>query len=102
MARSRRVTVSLYDGEDREVEVRALYYPGAPAYFDRSWGNWLPADDADVDVISLRAVDDGADVDEVARRVSEIEEAVVMRAVDCADDDADARYEAERDRRAER
>jgi hypothetical protein len=61
------VTVTLGDSEDREVEVTAIYHASTPAYFSRSWGNWLPGDEEDIEVLDAKALDIGADVEAVAR-----------------------------------
>ena len=82
MARSRKVTVSLYDSEDREVEIEARYTPSTSAYFDRSFGNWLPGDDDEVEILDVRAVDEDADVEEVRSRTDAIDEAVVLAAAE--------------------
>jgi hypothetical protein len=100
VSRGVKVTVSLYDSEEREVEVRARYHGPTDDYFDRSFGNYLPGDPEDIDVISVRAVDEGADVAEVEAREDDIAEAVRVAAADDGPDD-DFAYECARDARME-
>jgi hypothetical protein len=69
MARATTLDLTFYDSEDREVEIKVRYYPGSGGpYWDRGIGVWLPGDDAEVDVLSTRAVDVGADIEEVLRK----------------------------------
>lgn len=100
---SARIRVTLVDSEDRRVEVVADYSPATESYFDRSFGNYLPGDPEDVEVVSARALDEGADVAEVEARTDEIEEAVREAADDAADDgpDVDDERDRERDERRE-
>jgi hypothetical protein len=91
VSRPVKVTVPLYDSEDREVEVSARYHGATDDYFDRSFGNYLPGDPEEIEVLSVRAVDEGADVAEVEARTDAIEEAVREAAADdgpdCDDSD---------------
>jgi hypothetical protein len=70
------VTVSVYDAEDREVEVTALYHASTPAYFCRSFGNYLPGDEEDIEVLDAKALDIGADVSAVLADAARLEEAI--------------------------
>lgn len=74
------VTLSMADPDDREVEVRARYTPATSDYFDGSFGNWLPGDPEDVEVLSARAVDEGADVAAVEKDEDRILEAARLAA----------------------
>lgn len=49
------LTFSLGGGEDHEVgvDVKYNFTPGSPEHFDKSLGAWLPADPAEVEVMSL-------------------------------------------------
>jgi hypothetical protein len=91
----------LTDSEDRRVEVRVRYSPATDPYFDRSFGNYLPGDPEDVEVLSARAIDAGANVDEVLAREDEIEELARIAADDAAEAAEDARAEAYAERRLE-
>lgn len=86
MARSSTIKVSLYDSEEREVEITARYYPGSDAYFDKGFGNWLPGDPEDVEAMDARAVDEGANVAEVEANTDAIFEAVCVAAADARED----------------
>jgi hypothetical protein len=70
------VTVTLGDSEDREVEVTAIYHASTPAYFSRSWGNWLPGDEEDIEILDAKALDIGADVESVLADAARLEEAI--------------------------
>jgi hypothetical protein len=101
VSRPVKVTVSLYDSAEREVEVRARYHGATDDYFDRSFGNYLPGDPEEVEVLSVRAVDEGANVAEVEADEERIAEAVREAAADDGPDD-DFAYECARDARLER
>jgi hypothetical protein len=94
VSRGAKVTVSLYDSEDREVAVTARYHAATDDYFDLSFGNYLPGDPEDVEVIALRAVDAGANVAEVEARTDKIAEAVREAAADDGPDEPDDWREA--------
>jgi hypothetical protein len=100
-SRRNKITVCLYDSEDREVEVVAEYHGATDNYYDRALGVHLPGDPEDIDVLSVRAVDEGADTDEVEARTDAIEEAVREAAADDGPDE-DFAYECARDARLER
>lgn len=36
-----------------EVAVEFDYSPATPAYFDKSYGNWLPGDDAEIEITEV-------------------------------------------------
>jgi hypothetical protein len=86
MARAQRVTFTVFDEEDRGVEITARYYPGSRDYFDKSFGNYLPGDPEDVEVLKAVAVDAGADVEAVLEDTDAIDEAARMAADDAAED----------------
>lgn len=94
------VKVTLYDSEDREVQVVATYSPPTRDYYARDPGCWLPGDPESVEVLEVIAVDEGANTEEVENRTDEIEEAVRLAADDAAGEDEDAAYEAWKDRQA--
>ncbi len=88
------VRVTVYDSEDRAVEVEARYSAATSDYFDRGFGNWLPGDPEDIEILSISAIDEGADCAEVEADWARVEEAVREAATD-EDDDRD--YEAHRE-----
>ena len=79
------VRLTTYDSEDRAVEVEATYSPPTQDYFSKSFGNWLPGDPEDIEIVSVTAIDQGADVAEVEADTEGLEEAVRLK----ADEDAD-------------
>lgn len=83
------VTFSMYDSEDREVEVTCHVTFGSKDYFSKSFGNWLPGDAPECEVTEIKAIDEGADVAEVEKDVDGIEEAAFERANDHDDCDYD-------------
>jgi hypothetical protein len=98
MRRRNEVTVTLGDSEDRQVAITAEYHACTPAYFSRSWGNWLPGDPEDIEVMDAKAVDEGANVAEVLSDVARVEEAVRLEACERDDDPYDTREEARGER----
>ena len=50
--RTRKVTGS-WCYEDADYVVKASYTAGSSDYFDRSWGNWLPGDPDEIEVLSV-------------------------------------------------
>jgi hypothetical protein len=96
VSRATKVTVSLFDSCDREVEIRARYHGPTDDYFDRSFGNYLPGDPEEVEVLSARAVDEGANVAEVESDTEGIAEAVRCAASDDGPDEPDDWREARR------
>lgn len=95
------ITFTTYDSEDRAVEVEATYSPPTRDYFDRSYGNWLPGDPEDIEIVSVTAIDEGADVAEVEADVEGLEESVRLQADASADDD-DSGYDTLEEARGER
>lgn len=95
------VTVTRHDSEDREVRVTARLSPATEPYFSRSFGNYLPGDDEDVEVVGTKVLDDGCDVAEVLRDHDGLceavrtaaEDKVMALAEDAAEADADFRRE---------
>jgi hypothetical protein len=94
VSRGTKVTVSLYDSAEREVEITARYRGPTGDYFDRSFGNYLPGDPEDVETLKVRAVDEGANVAEVEAREDDIAEAVREAAADNGPDEPDDWREA--------
>ncbi len=83
---SRMFRVFLCDSEDREVVIEATYSPPTQDYFSKSFGNFLPGDPEEIEVLSVKAMDEGADVAEVEAMTDAIEEAVRLSADDAAED----------------
>lgn len=73
------VRFTTYDSEDRAVQVEATYSPPTQDYFSKSFGNWLPGDPEDIEIVSVTAIDEGADVDEVEADTAGLEEAVRLK-----------------------
>ena len=97
--RSRKLTVNTT--LELDVEVECSVTPGSRAYFDRGWGNWLPGDPPEVEI--LRVLVNGVDVGTAALgddQIAAIEEAALEDAGE-PDDDHDAAYERSRDARWE-
>lgn len=95
--RAATVEVELYDANDRAVKVRATYSPPTRDYFSASFGNWLPGDGESVEVLDVRAVDEGANVAEVEADRKRVEEAVRLAVNESGPDDDDA-YDRRGDR----
>jgi hypothetical protein len=70
------VTITIGDSEDREVEVTAIYHASTPAYFCRSFGNYLPGDPEDIEILDAKARDVGADVEAILADAARLEEAI--------------------------
>jgi hypothetical protein len=70
------VSATLTDSNDLAVAIRGTYHAGTSDYFDRSWGNWLPGDPEDIDILGGEAEDEGANVEEVLADVARCEEAI--------------------------
>ena len=75
-----------------DLTITGRFSPGTRPYFDRSWGNWLPGDPAEVEDLCIRDAS-GADItgqmtDDDLARFSDL---LADRA---ADDDADAYADA--------
>lgn len=47
-------------GEETSIDVECKVTPGSRDYFDRSFGNWLPGDPPEVEILSARS-EDGKD-----------------------------------------
>jgi hypothetical protein len=99
--RSRKLTVATTLELDLEVETRVT--PGTRDYFDRGYGQYLPGDPAEVEI--LRVLVNGVDVgaDALSKDdVQSIEEQALEEASDAAEGDAldaaEARWEAANDR----
>ena len=57
--RTRKVSAGwTYEGEG--YTVLAQYTAGSADYFDRSWGNWLPGDPDEIEVLSVAEEESGA------------------------------------------
>ena len=70
------VTVTITDSQDRRARLVAEYTPEIPA---RTWGppeQCYPAEGGDTEVIEVKALDFGADIAEILRDMSAVEEAV--------------------------
>lgn len=102
MSRATTVRVTLPDAEDRSVELRVRYSPPREPYFSASFGNWLPGDPEDVEVVSARALEAGADVESVLAREDEIYELAREAAGDKEEADADDAADREREYRRDR
>lgn len=98
---ARRVSFTSYDAEDRAVQVEATYSPPTRAYYDRSYGTWLPGDPEEIEIVRVTAIDEGADVAEVEADVEGLEESVRLQADASADDD-DSGYDTLEEARGER
>jgi hypothetical protein len=96
------VSATLYDSEDRAVAIRGTYHAGTSDYFCKSFGNWLPGDAEDIDILGGEAEDEGANVDEVLADVARCEEAIREAALDSAIAAEEDRAEARREAREER
>jgi hypothetical protein len=94
-------TVTLGDSEDRQVEITATYSAQTEPYWARDPGVMLPGDPEEIEVVSVRAVDEGADVAEVEAQTDRIEEAVREAANEAADWGEDDAADAEWERRKE-
>ena len=100
--KARKLTVATTLELDVEVETRVT--PGTRDYFDRSFGNWLPGDPADVEVDSVTICGVSVPFDALPKDAQErIVEAVMDAAEDearCAEADAaDRAYDEWKDRR---
>lgn len=92
------VSATLYDSEDRAVTVRGTYHAATRDYFCKSFGNWLPGDPEDIEILGGEAEDPGANVEEVLADEERCVEAIRETACDM-DDGPDP--DDERERRAE-
>ena len=70
-----------------------------PAYFDKSFGNYLPGDDAETTVISFVAEDDGRDL--MALLDGDDEQSICEMALEAAEEDAEADADDAAEARAE-
>jgi hypothetical protein len=81
------IRVTLPDSEDRSVEIIASYSPPTPdVFYLRNGDPGHPGDPEEIEVISARALDEGANVAEVEADTDAIEEAVRQAADDAAED----------------
>jgi hypothetical protein len=94
------VSATLTDSEDRAVAIRGTYHAATRDYFCKSFGNWLPGDPEDIDILGGEAEDEGANVDEVLADTERCEEAIREAACDSGPDEDDL-YERHRDRMME-
>ncbi len=83
----RKVSARIYDSEDRAIEVVGIVYPGSRDYFDRSFGNWLPGDPAEVEILEARPLEDGADVEGALADPTKAEDALLEAFSEEPDDD---------------
>jgi hypothetical protein len=79
------VEFTMYDSEDREVLVKASYSPPTPDYFSKSFGNWLPGEDGEVEIQEIIAVNPEANLAEfeTEAKKKQIEEEVVEYITEC-------------------
>jgi hypothetical protein len=89
------VSATLTDSNDLAVAIRGTYHAGTSDYFCKSFGNWLPGDSEDIDILGGEAEDEGANVEEVLADVARCEEAI--REAACEDDGGDDAYDRWRD-----
>ena len=100
--RSGGVSAYLTVGDDQYVTATANVSKRTPAYFDRSFGNWLPGDDSEVSDIEL--VDEAGtliDFDSLSQHdQAAVEEALMEAASECdaQEYDPDDARDAQRDR----
>ena len=65
-------TRELEDGSEIEIDIEFSYYPGTEDYFDRSWGNWLPGDPPDFELLSAKL--NGKEVELTEAEIQRLEE----------------------------
>jgi hypothetical protein len=106
MARALKVSTTA-TVDDKDYEVSGSYRRGTAAYFDRSFGNWLPGDPDELEDITVSL--DGVDVPydslpEDTRKF--IDQQLVLAAEedarDAEADEGDRRYDAWKDEQFER